>query len=198
MAEVLEKIAIYHSKSLIEKSQKGDEHAFGKLVGLWFKRIYNFSLKYFADHDLAMEVTQQTFIVVYKKITTLKDLDSFKYWLYKIALNHCREEERRQKRKKWYSIFNNEDVERIESNHGHPEIEYQKKEQVEMISKMLKALPVEQKTVIIMKEYEGMKFREISETLNISENTAKSRLYYGLKALKKILEKSELNYKIGV
>ena len=198
MAEVLEKIAIYHSKSLIEKAQKGDEHAFGKLVGLWFKRIYNFSLKYFADHDLAMEVTQQTFIVVYKKIGTLKDLDSFKYWLYKIALNHCREEERRQKRKKWYSIFNNEDVGRIESNHGHPEIEYQKKEKVEMISKMLKALPVEQKTVIIMKEYEGMKFREISETLNISENTAKSRLYYGLKTLKKILEKSELNYKNGV
>ena len=47
-----------------------------------------------------------------------------------------------------------------------------------------------------MKEYEGMKFREISETLNISENTAKSRLYYGLKALRILLEKSELNYKI--
>ncbi|MCG8310893.1 MAG: RNA polymerase sigma factor [Cytophagales bacterium] len=196
MAEVLENIAIYHSKSLIEKSKKGDEHAYGKLVGLWFKRIYNFALKYFGDHDYAMEATQQTFIAVYQKIDRLKDVDSFKYWLYKIALNYCREEDRRQKRKKWYSIFMDEDVRDVESNYGLPEYEYQKQEKEEMIADILRRLPEEQKTVIIMKEFEGLKFREISETLNISENTAKSRLYYGLKAMRKILEKSELNYKI--
>lgn len=196
MAEVLENIAIYHSKSLIEKSRKGDEHAYGKLVGLWFKRIYNFSLKYFADHDLAMEVTQLTFIVVYKKINRLKDVDSFKYWLYTIALNNCREEDRRQKKKPWYSIFVSEDANQVESKYGHPELEYQKKEKEELVAELLKTLPEEQKTIVIMKEFEGMKFREIAEMLNISENTAKSRLYYGLKALKKLLEKSELNYKI--
>lgn len=196
MAEVLENIAIYHSKSLIEKSRKGDEHAYGKLVGLWFKRIYNFSLKYFADHDLAMEVTQLTFIVVYKKIDRLKDLDSFKYWLYTIALNNCREEDRRQKKKHWYSIFVREDAGQVESKYGHPELEYQKKEKEELVAEYLQTLPEEQKTIVIMKEFEGMKFREIAEALNISENTAKSRLYYGLKALKKLMEKSELNYKI--
>lgn len=192
MAEVLENIAIYHSKSLILKSKKGDEHAYGKLVGLWFKRIYNFSLKYFADHDLAMEVTQQTFITVYQKIDRLKDIDSFKFWLYKIALNYCREEDRRQKRKKWYSIFVSEDARMVESNYGQPEREYQKREKEEIIADVLRRLPDDQKTVIIMKEFEGLKFREIAETLCISENTAKSRLYYGLKALKKILEHSEL------
>ena len=197
MGEVLENIAIYHSKSLIDKSRNGDERAYGKLVGLWFKRIYNFSLKYFADHDLAMEVTQKTFIVVYKKIDRLKDVDSFKYWLYKIALNHCREEDRKQKSRKWYSIFINEEAQQIESKYGNPELEYQKNEKEEMIAEMLRALPEEQKTVIIMKEFEGMKFREISETLSISENTAKSRLYYGLKALRKVVDKSELNYKIN-
>ncbi len=196
MAEVLENIALYHSKSLIEKSRKGDEHAYGKLVGLWFKRIYNFSLKYFADHDLAMEVTQLTFIIVYKKIDRLKDADRFKYWLYTIALNNCREEDRRQKKKHWYSIFVSEEASHFESKYGNPELEYQKKEKEELLAELLRTLPEEQKTVVIMKEYEGMKFREIAETLNISENTAKSRLYYGLKALRKLLEKSELNYKI--
>ena len=44
-----------------------------------------------------------------------------------------------------------------------------------------------------MKEYEGLKFREIAEVLNISENTVKSRMYYGLDALKKILEKRNIN-----
>ena len=195
MAEVLESIAIYHSKSLIEKSKKGNEHAYGKLVGLWFKRIYNFSLKYFADHDLAMEVTQLTFIAAYQKIDRLNNVESFKYWLYKIALNNCREEDRRRNRKKWYSIFVSEDAHKIESNYGLPEQEYQKKEKEELVADALRQLPNEQKTVIILKEFEGLKFREISETLNISENTAKSRLYYGLKTLRQLLMNSELNHK---
>ena len=44
----------------------------------------------------------------------------------------------------------------------------------------------------LTKEYEGLKFREIAETLNISENTVKSRMYYGLDALKKILERKNI------
>jgi len=47
-----------------------------------------------------------------------------------------------------------------------------------------------------MKEYEGFKFKEIAVTLDISENTAKSRLYYGLKAMKKVLEKKNINEEI--
>lgn len=193
MAEVLEEIAIRHSRSLIEKSQKRDGQAYGKLVGLWFKRIYNFSLKYFGDHDLAMEVSQQTFIMAYDNIQKLQDADRFKYWLYKIALNNCRAEERKNKRRKWYSIFNNQESTRYESSYGRPEIEYQKSEKEELMAWYLKQLPEEQKVVIIMKEFDGMKFREISEALDISENTAKSRLYYGLKALRKMMVNSEMS-----
>ena len=195
MAEILEKIAISHSRSLIEKSQNGDEHAFGKLVGLWFKRIYNFSLKYFGDHDLAMEVTQQTFIVAFNKISKLRDADSFRFWIYKIALNYCREEDRQRKRRKWYSIFMHDEVKDIETDLWHPEEEYHRMEKQELLANYLRKLPDEQKTIIIMKEFDGMKFREISETLEISENTVKSRLYYGLKALRKMMENSELNIK---
>jgi RNA polymerase sigma-70 factor (ECF subfamily) len=193
MAETLRDIALYHSECLVEKSQKGDNHAFGKLVGLWFKRIYNVALKYFGDHDLAMEVTQRTFISVYRNLDSIKDVKSFKYWLYKVAINQCHEEERRQKRKTWFSIFQSDDAKRVEEINFQPEKEFQRKETEEIMSNILKTLPEEQKVVIIMKEYEGMKFREIAETLGISENTAKSRLYYGLKSLRKTIENSGLN-----
>ena len=53
-------------------------------------------------------------------------------------------------------------------------------------------LSEEQREVVIMKEYEGLKFREIAETLSISENTVKSRMYYGLESLKKILERNKV------
>ena len=54
-------------------------------------------------------------------------------------------------------------------------------------------LSEEQREVVIMKEYEGLKFREIAEALHISENTVKSRMYYGLEALKRILERKNIN-----
>lgn len=193
MSETLRDIAINHSESLVEKSQKGDNHAFGKLVGLWFKRIYNLTMKYFGNHDLAMEVTQRTFIAVYDHIGKLKDIRSFKYWIYKIAINQCHEEERRQKRKNWFSIFQHKEADKIEEIHLDPEKEYHQKEMEEIMNSLLKMIPEEQKIVIIMKEYEGMKFREIAETLGISENTAKSRLYYGLNSLKKMMNYSGIN-----
>lgn len=193
MSETLRDIALYHSECLVEKSQKGDNHAFGKLVGLWFKRIYNVALRYFGDHDMAMEVTQKTFIAVYNNLDGLKDVRRFKFWLYRVAMNQCHEEERKQRRKTWFSIFQSDDAIRIEEYHFQPEKEFQKKETEEIMGHMLKTLPEEQKVVIIMKEYEGMKFREIADTLGISENTAKSRLYYGLKSLKKTIEKSGIN-----
>jgi len=194
MSEVLEKIAFMHSSSLIEKAIAGDQRAYDKLVGLWFKKIYNFSWKYFANHDLAMEATQQTFIVAYKGIGKLRDVESFRFWLFKIALNHCREEDRRNKRRNWFSIHGLEETKNFSSVIGNPEVEIQKKEKKELIAGYITMLPAEQKEVVIMKEFEGMKFREIAEALNTSENTVKSRLYYGLNALRKLMENSEMKY----
>jgi RNA polymerase sigma factor (sigma-70 family) len=197
MPDVLESIALNHSRSLIDKSQRGDQQAFGKLVGLWFKRIYNFSLKYFGDHDLAMEATQQTFIAVYRKLGSLRKADSFRFWLYKVALNICREEERRMKKRSWLSLFgyggNPEPTEYV----FEPEREYQKLENEEMMARLLRSLPEEQRTVVIMKEYEGLKFREIAEALGIPENTAKTRLYNGLNNLRKKIEEGGLTLREG-
>jgi RNA polymerase sigma factor (sigma-70 family) len=192
-SETLRDIALTYSECLIEKSKKGDNKAFGKLVGLWFKRIYNFSLKYFNDHDQAMEATQRTFISVYKSIGKLKDNNSFKTWLYRIALNQCHEEERRTRRRPWYSILQSEDVLIKVEPHLDPGKQYDINEREEILMDMIQMLPEEQRIIIIMKEYEGLKFREIAESLQISENTAKSRLYYGLKGLRKSFEEHHLN-----
>lgn len=193
MPDVLESIALNHSRSLIEKSQRGDQQAFGKLVGLWFKRIYNFSLKYFGDHDLAMEATQQTFIAVYRKLGALKNPDSFRFWLYKVALNSCREEERRTRNRSWLSLLGFSDARNATEKVFEPEREYQRVETEEIMARLLQSLPDEQRTVVIMKEYEGLKFREIAEALGIPENTAKTRLYNGLNNLRKKIEERGLN-----
>ena len=68
---------------------------------------------------------------------------------------------------------------------------YNREERGKVVLMALQSIPVEQRQVIIMKEYDGMKFREIADVLGESENTIKSRLYYGLKAMKNILMKHQ-------
>lgn len=200
-AETLLDIAMMHSDTLITKAQQGDQNAQGKLVQLWYKRIYNFGYKFFMDHDMAMEVSQKTFISMCKNVGGLQDTARFKSWLYKIAVNYCREEARKKKgsRSLSFDVVWNRDAEdspRWESSgqrHHDPERQFQQSELSEILQEALYELSEEQREVVIMKEYEGLKFREIAEALNISENTVKSRMYYGLDGLRKILERKNID-----
>ena len=97
MVDTLLNIAMMHSDTLVTRAKEGDQSAQGKLVQLWYKRIYNFGYKFFLDHDLAMEVSQKTFISMCKNLPGLQDNARFKSWLYKIAVNYCREEVRKKK-----------------------------------------------------------------------------------------------------
>lgn len=200
-AQTLLDIAMMHSDTLVARAKTGDQTAQGKLVQLWYKRIYNFSYKFFLDHDLAMEVSQKTFISMCRNVGNLQDPARFKSWLYTIALNYCREEARKKKGNRslsfdevWnHDAENSPDWEASGRRNDHPERQLQQRELADILQVALAELSEEQREVVIMKEYEGLKFREIAEVLNISENTVKSRMYYGLDALKKILEKMKIN-----
>ena len=200
-AKSLLDIAMMHSDTLVIRAKTGDQSAQGKLVQLWYKRIYNFGYKFFLDHDMAMEVSQRTFISMCKNLVSLHDAARFKPWLYKIAVNYCREEARKKKvnRSLPFDLVWSHDAEdspKWESSgqrHDNPERQLQQRELSDILQNALLELSEEQREIVIMKEYEGLKFREIAEILNISENTVKSRMYYGLDGLKKILEKKNIN-----
>jgi len=200
VAGTLLDIAMMHSDNLIARAREGDKGAQGKLVQLWYKRIYNFGYKFFFDHDLAMEVSQKTFISMHRNLAALQDVARFKPWLYTIAVNYCREELRKRKGIRSVSLHDlrpgeSEDSYRWEESgarHENPEKQLRQSELSDLLQQCLMELSEEQREVVIMKEYEGLKFREIAEALNISENTVKSRMYYGLDGLKKILEKKRI------
>jgi len=201
VAGTLLDIAMMHSDALIARAREGDKSAQGKLVQLWYKRIYNFGYKYFFDHDLAMEVAQRTFISMHNNIANLQDLSRFRPWMYTIAVNYCREELRKRKNRRAVSIDTLAPGEREDSykweksnaRHENPERQLRHSELSDLLQACLLELSEEQREVVIMKEYEGLKFREIAEALSISENTVKSRMYYGLEGLKKILERKNIS-----
>lgn len=191
-------------ENLIEEAQHGNSLAAGRLVQLWYERIYNYAYKFLSSKELASEVSQKTFIAVYKNIGSLQDRSKFKSWIYTIVANKCKEEHRKKKR---WSILsfdqilpNNKEVEAespawevSKPSDTNPEKHYMQSELGDIIRKCMSKLPAEQREVLIMKEYEGLKFREIADVLQISENTAKSRLYYALDAMRKILNKENIN-----
>ena len=189
-------IAMTHADNLIKKAMQGNAEACNKLVHLWYKRIYNYAYKYFDDHDLAMEVSQKTFIAVYHNVRNLKDPGKFKSWLYRIAVNYCREEQGSWRHKTFVPIFANiEDHTEISGNtrENDPEATYSHNELTQILQESLAELSEEQREVVIMREYEGLKFREIADVLDLPENTVKSRMYYGLTALRKILIKKNVH-----
>ena len=199
-ADTLPDNAIMHTDNLISQAIGGDQGAQGRLVQLWYKRIYNFNFKFFVDHDMAMEVTQKTFISMCRSLPSLQDPGRFKAWLYKIAVNYCREEVRRSKGSRavpFEMVWNHE----AENSPGwessvirshNPEKQYLQHELADILHRALLKLNEEQREVVIMKEYEGLKFREIAEALNISENTVKSRMYCGLENLRRILQNENI------
>ncbi|MGK7396976.1 MAG: RNA polymerase sigma factor [Candidatus Cyclobacteriaceae bacterium M3_2C_046] len=189
------------AEQIIEKAKKGNKSCLNQLVNQWYQRIYNFSYKYFSEHDMAMEVTQRTFIAMYKNLDKLQDNEKFGKWLYQIAYNNCKEEDRKEKRRKVFPFLKvsakGDDylIRNAAEQFLRPEDIMDRTELSEIMIKALNRLNPEQRMVIIMKEYEGFKFREIADMLNISDNTVKSRMYYGLTSLKKILHKWNINKK---
>lgn len=178
-------------RSLIESAIRGELYAFNQLMKSWQKRIFNFSYRYLNDYDEASEVTQQTFIKAWQAIRTLKDPARFRAWLYIIAGNSCRAHSRKAGRHPTESMSDGylaetEPWQKVAVG-DNPERSMACKEWGELLRKALMLIPDEQRLVIIMKEYEGLTFGEIADVLSESENTVKSRMYYGLKALRKVM-----------
>lgn len=171
---------------LITQFQSGQIAAFNTLVKRWECPIYNFVLRYSGNRDDARDLCQQTFIRVYKSLRRLRDPNKFASWIYQIALNACKDASRVRR---LVSLDTHEETSSIADAAPHPDTLAHEQSVRDLLNRALQNLPEEQRVVIIMKEYQGLKFTEIAETLTIPVNTVKSRMYYGLSALKKIFDR---------
>jgi len=191
---------------LITHILDGDQSRFNSLVWRWEKPIYNFILRYLGNKELAREVSQKVFIRVYKNLNKLRDPTRFSSWIYQIASNLCKDEIKKMSNRDFISLDliqeNNENEGfRLpdglkEEEHHQPDTKLNQKQVSNIVQKALQQLPEEQRIVIIMKEYQGLKFKEIAEALNQPLNTVKSRMYYGLNGLRKIFEQWQITEEV--
>ena len=162
-------------RKVIERVLNGDSEAFNILVRQWEKPIYNFILRMISDRDEAMDLCQDCFMKAYRELRTLKDRDRFSSWLYRIAHNTCLSRIRKDQGKIWVELDPD-----AGSNHVPAENRL-------AVEKALKQLPEDQREVIILKVFQGLKFEEIAAIQGAPVSTVKSRLYMGFEKLRSIL-----------
>ena len=162
-------------RKTIERVLKGDTEAFNLLVRQWEKPIYNFILRLIGDRDEAMDLCQDSFLKAFRELATLKDRDRFSSWLYRIAHNTCFSRFRQGQGKTFVELD-------PEMNPGHTPIESRLS-----VERALQELPEDQREVVVLKVYQGLKFEEIAEIQGAPVSTVKSRLYMGFEKLRTIL-----------
>lgn len=169
-------------ETLLKEIQDGNSAALEKLSRIWYPNVYRYALRFTGKVEMAKEVAQLTFVSITKNIGGLRDHSSFTPWVFRIAANQCRNLLRKQKFHEPLEVIYSQ-----KASERNPQEIMERAEAIERVKKALLTIPEEQREVIILKEYEGLKFREIAKILDTSENTVKSRMYYGLNALKKNL-----------
>ncbi|PKD42563.1 RNA polymerase sigma factor [Rhodohalobacter barkolensis] len=186
-----------HDSYVAEFVQNGHDKSFQIIAEHWYPAIYRFAYSYFGNRDDASEIAQKTLIKVYQNIRSLKEVGSFKSWIYRIANNLCLDELKRAGRRKSESL--SLIPKELKLSELTPVTEIESKELNSLIHQALNRLPEEVRAVVILKQFEEMTFSEIGDTLQIPEGTAKTRMYKGLDLLGSILkqwniETDYLNY----
>jgi RNA polymerase sigma-70 factor, ECF subfamily len=162
-------------RKVIERVLSGDSEAFNLLIRRWERPIYNFIVRLIGDRDEAMDLSQDCFMKAYRELRTLKDRDRFSSWLYRIAHNACLSRLRKNHGKTWVELD-------PEAGHAHTPVENRL-----AVEKALGQLPPDQREVVILKVFQGLKFEEIAIIQDAPISTVKSRLYMAFDKLRSIL-----------
>ena len=173
---------------LIERTLEGDSQAFAALVEKYQEQIHALAWQKIGDFHIAQEITQDTFITAYQKLSTLTHHNRFAGWLYVITSNKCNMWHRKKK-PKLQSLEETDPMELEEVYYSEymsrQREEAANKNQRAIVRKLLNKLRESERTVVTMHYLAGLTCEEIGRFLGVSPNTVKSRLHRARERLKK-------------
>jgi RNA polymerase sigma-70 factor (ECF subfamily) len=180
---------------LVKNYIGGDENALAMLISRHQSKIYGFIYSKIADRDVSDDIFQDTFIKVIKtlKSNSYNEEGKFLPWVMRIAHNLIVDHFRRNKKMPMFRETEEFSIFSVMSN-NEPNIESQIiTSQVESdLQKLIDELPADQKEVLVMRMYQDLSFKEISEITGVSINTALGRMRYALMNLRKVIEKHNI------
>jgi RNA polymerase sigma-70 factor (ECF subfamily) len=182
-------------EELVARATAGDLESFNQLVARWERPIYALAYRTLGREEDARDVVQDAFLRAYRGLMGFKGVAMFSSWLYRITLNLCRDWIRRERRAPLVQVPEGTDpVDLVDAQATHDESVEElvaRREMSEAVKRAMAELPEEQRTAIMLKEYHGLTFQEIADTLDCPLSTVKTRLYQGLSVLRRRLERRQ-------
>jgi len=180
-------------EELVAKSIGGDADSFNELILRWERPIYALAYRTIGREEDARDVCQETFLRAFRALPGFRGQAKFSSWLYRIALNLCRDWILRERRAP--VVQPPEDVDLMElAAAAEPSESIEdlvaRKDLSRIVERAMELLPEEQRTAIVLKEYHGLTFQEIADLVGCPLSTVKTRLYQGLTVLRRELAKN--------
>ncbi len=166
---------------LISQARRGDRWAFGELVRQHRQGVINIVYRMCGDANIAEDAAQETFVRAWQHLNKYKPTSPFRNWLYRIAINSARNILRSEK------LTLDVDDFMIIDKDPNPEQSVEQSERAQIIQQAVLALPQASRSVLVLREYEGLSYRDIADTLDIPVGTVMSRLSYARQHLRKSL-----------
>ncbi len=172
--------------SVLNAARKGDRRAFVEIVRQYEQTVYSFAFKICRDKEKAAETLQDTFVNVYRKLHQFDRKSKFTTWLYTIVTNNCLMKHRKTKLDEAAMSLNDLPPHGDgEDHHSHPAVPVWKstpldsvmrKELRGLLDEAIEKLPLEYRTVFIMRDVEGQSTEDTAKALRLSVPAVKSRL----------------------
>lgn len=175
--------------ALVSRCQEGDEEAFSELVRKYQTRVVGIAFSVVRDADEAVDVAQEAFIKVHRSLRGFRGKSSFYTWLYRITVNLAIDRDRKRKRQP------TESLEAIEERSSTGEAVFAGSEpsphevaadgeMSEIVNRAIESLSSRHRTVILLRDVQGLSYQEIAEVVGCSLGTVMSRLHYARQYLK--------------
>jgi RNA polymerase sigma-70 factor, ECF subfamily len=179
--------------ALIERCAAGDEIACAELVAAHQRMVYNLGLHLLGDRDEALDLSQEVFLRVFRTLAGFRGQSALRTWIYRIVVNQARNRQRwwrRRHRSEQVSLDEHlrqfGDLEQ-KNDPSTPDRMLARKETATRIWGALEHLPFDQRTALILREIDGLRYDEIAFSLGIAVGTVKSRLTRARQALREEL-----------
>jgi len=174
---------------LVRNFLSGNEQSFNILARRYQERIYWHARRMLGDHDDAHEIVQQVLLVMHSKLNTFSFNSALYTWIYKITATRCLNLLKKKKLQRIFTFSSDDVVE----NFGYENIieNIEAKERFIRMEKHLNSLPVKQRQVFIMRNYDEFSYEEISNITGKSIGALKANYFHAFKKMKELMEKND-------
>ena len=169
-------------RALVELARGGDEEAFASLIRMAGDRLMAIAFRILRDADRAEDAVQQAIVTAWRDLPALRDPDRFGGWLYRILVNACYVEARKNRRWNANVRVLTPDIPAASAD------ELLSVEDRDELERAFRRLPPEQRAAFVLHHYAGMRLSDIGEALEIPVGTVKSRLHYATASLRAAIE----------